>query len=138
MVSLKTSCFGRVCIDKESDVDLLCVASLTSATAAAGAVAGSTGLAGSAGIGVVSVFAGSGAVAGAGAAGVVSVGFASAFAGAAVSEVAVAAGSSFFDLLLLPLKRPLKAFFIWSMASSASGNASGGLSEETTVIARGK
>jgi hypothetical protein len=67
--------------------------------------------------GVVSVFAGSGAVAGAGAAGVVSVGLVCAGVAAGASDVAVGLGSSFLDFL--PLKRPLKAFFIWSMASSA-------------------
>ena len=45
----------------------------------------------------------------------VSVGFA--VAGVAVSEAAVGFGSSFLDFLLL--KRPLKAFFIVSIASSA-------------------
>jgi hypothetical protein len=69
--------------------------------------------------GVASVFAGSGAVAGAGAGGVVSEagGWADAAPdGAWVVEVGV--GSSFFGFFL---KRPLNAFFIWSMASGAVG-----------------
>jgi hypothetical protein len=72
--------------------------------------------------GVASVFsgagAGAGAVAGAGA-GAVSV-FAGSAAGVAcdgvVSVVAVGWGSSFLGFFL---KRPLNAFFIWSIASSA-------------------
>jgi hypothetical protein len=63
--------------------------------------------------GVVSVLTGSGAVAGAGAAGVVSEGLDWVFDGAA----AVGVGSSFLDFFL---KRPLKAFFIWSMASKGT------------------
>jgi hypothetical protein len=59
--------------------------------------------------GVVSVFTGSGAVAGAGAAGVVSLGLVCAGVVEA-SEVAVGFGSSFLDFL--PLKIPLRAFFI--------------------------
>jgi hypothetical protein len=62
----------------------------------------------------MSVLVGSGAVAGAGAAGLVSEGFDWATAG--VSEVAVGVGSSF---LVFFLKRLLKAFFIWSIASGA-------------------
>jgi hypothetical protein len=113
-------------------VDLLCVASLTSASAAtssllapswagagagAGAEAGTgCGAAGSGALlaGVTSGFTGSGAVAGAGA-GAVSV------TGAALdglSIVGVGSGCSSFLAFFLE-KRPLKAFFIWSMASGA-------------------
>jgi hypothetical protein len=118
----------RIC--ESEDVDLLCVAFFTSASAAtssllapswagAGAEAGA-GCAGAGALlaGAMSVFAGSGTVAGAGA-GAVSV-FAGSATGAALdglSVVAVGLGcSSFLDFFL---KRPLKAFFIWSIASGA-------------------
>jgi len=130
--------------DGEWGGNLLCVAFLTSASAAtssllaspctgAGAGAG-TGSAGAGALllsaGVASVFAGAGAgaVAGAGA-GAVSV-FAGSAAGVAcdgVSVVAVGFGSSFLDFL----KRPLKAFFICSIASGATGNALAGLCQDS-------
>ncbi|QRD07352.1 hypothetical protein JI435_308690 [Parastagonospora nodorum SN15] len=122
--------------DGEWEGNLLCVAFLTSASAAtssllaspcAGAGAGAgTGSAGagagalllSAGVASVFAGAGAGAVAGAGA-GAVSV-FAGSAAGVAcdgVSVVAVGFGSSFLDFFL---KRPLKAFFICSIASGGT------------------
>jgi hypothetical protein len=126
--------------DGEWEGNLLCVAFLTSASAAtssllaspcagAGAGAGSAGAGAGAlllSAGVASVFAGAGAgeVAGAGA-GAVSV-FAGSAAGVAcdgVSVVGVGFGSSFLDFFL---KRPLKAFFICSIASGATGNALAG------------
>ena len=110
--------------ERKRDVDLLCVACLTSAKAAASSFLGSSCAGAAAGwaagavplvAGVASLLTGSGAVAGAGAAGVVSVGFVVLAVGCSV--VAVGADSSFFAFFLL--KRLLKAFFTWSIASGA-------------------
>lgn len=86
------------------------------ATGAASA-AGAAGVELSATAGGASVVAGVGAVAGAGAAGAVSVLVGS----AALLEAAVVAVGwcSVFFVLLFFLKRPLKAFFSWSIASGA-------------------
>ena len=84
--------------------------------------------------GAGSLFAGSGAVAGAGPAGVVSVGFEVLAMGCSV--VAVGAVSSFLAFFLP--KRPLKAFFSWSIASGAVSGMSDMFAQRWTERAASK
>lgn len=108
-------------------MDLLWVAFLTSAKAAASSFLGSTGDA-AGWVGSLLVVGGSGAAAGDGAAGVVSLGFAAADEEA--SEAAVGVGSSFLDFFP---NMALKPFFSWAMASGAVMEA-----RQTSVCSRRK